>query len=125
MTQPRDIGWRLENWARWVSDDGPRPGMCMVGRLVHRKEREEQPVATVCERRRTDEVDAVLIGRAMVRITIDQRRLLGLHYVDEQRDGFIAALLRFPAPEFDRRMAIAQHAVEAAAAVLSKNSDSH
>lgn len=61
--------------------------------------------------RSIDTNDAVLIGRAMVKLTLDQRRLLGLHYVDNQRSGYIAAMLRFPPLEYDRRMADAQSAV--------------
>lgn len=61
--------------------------------------------------RSIDTNDAVIIGRAMVRLTLDQRRLLGLHYVDSQRAGYIAALLRFHPQDFDRKMAEAQNAV--------------
>lgn len=65
-----------------------------------------------------DANDAVLVGRAMVKIAFDQRRLLGLLYVDEQRRGFIGALLRIPPREFDKYLAEAQDAIEAGLASL-------
>lgn len=59
----------------------------------------------------------------MVRVTFDHRRLLGLLYVDEQRESFIAALLRIPAKEFGRRLGMAHDEI-AVAISLYQNSNS-
>lgn len=117
MIERRGIESRLENWARWAKsgDHGPRGAACMTGAICDAMYKAAHGVPTVPGGeyviRSIDTNDAVLIGRAMVRITLDQRRLLGLHYVDSQRAGYIAALLRFHPQDFDRRMAEAQDAV--------------
>jgi len=70
-----------------------------------------------------DSNDAALVGRAMVKVTFDQRRLLGLLYVDEERKGLIAAMLRIPPLEFDRHLAAAHDAIGIAVSVY-QNSNS-
>ena len=119
MTEERrGIESRLENWARWANsgDRGPRAAACMTGAICDAMEKAKNGGISVPGGdyviRSIDTNDAVLIGRAMVRITLGQRRLLGMHYVDGQRAGYTAALLRFPPLEYDRRMADAQGAVE-------------
>ena len=117
MTERRGIESRLENWARWATsgEQGPRGAACMTGAICAAMEKAKNGGIAVAGGdyviRSIDTNDAVIIGRAMVRITLDQRRLLGLHYVDSQRSGYIAALLRFPPLEYDRRLADAQSAV--------------
>lgn len=108
---------RLLNWGRWAkSSDGPAGAACMTGAICESMRKAAgggaastgEPGATI------DANDAVLVGRAMIKVTFDQRRLLGLLYVDEQRKGFIAALLRILPQEFDRYLADAQDAIDAA-----------
>lgn len=116
MTERRGIESRLENWGRWAkSSDGPRAAACMTGAICDAMQRAKHGTPSAhpgdYQTRSIDTHDAVLIGRAMVRLTLDQRRLLGLHYVDSQRAGYIAALLRFHPHDFDRRMVDAQSAV--------------
>ena len=112
-----DIVARLENWAMWAtSSDGPRGAACMTDAICEtlRRAKEGPAHSSGLAYRSIDTNDAVLIGRAMVRLTLNHRRILGLHYVDGQRRGFIAALLRFPPLEFDKRFAEAHAAIEAA-----------
>lgn len=116
MTEPRDIGDRLTNWAEWCLGVTSRGPACMTGAICEklRKEAEGSQWDGV-ERRHVDEADAVLIGRAIVRIHMDFRRLLGLHYIDKARPGYIAAMLRFHPREYEGRLAAAQKAIETAA----------
>jgi hypothetical protein len=117
LTERRDIGWRLENWAAWClgSEGGGSRNTCMTG-VIHDMGRQANGIDVpppIIAGRRIDSNDAYLVGRAMIRVTFDQRRLLGLHYVDAQRKGYIAALLRFPPALFERKLGEAQAAVEA------------
>jgi DNA-directed RNA polymerase specialized sigma24 family protein len=79
----------------------------------------DEPVQTVI-----DSADALLVGRAMVKLTLSQRRLVGLHYVDGKSNGYIAAFLKFPTREFDHRMRRVQAELEAILAKTHQNSDS-
>lgn len=120
-----DIVARLENWAMWAnSSDSPRGAACMTGAICEtlRRAAEGDAPSSGAAYRSIDTNDAVLVGRAMVRLTLNERRLLGLHYVDGQRRGFIAALLRFPPLEFDKKMAEAHAAIEGALSSPARNS---
>lgn len=123
----REIEPRLENWARWAtSGEGPTAAACMTGAICETLRKAAQGITSTVDPtgRGIDTHDAVLIGRAMVRIGLDHRRLLGLFYVDRERKGYIAALMRFPPLEFDRRMIEAQEAIEAALSKSYQNSNS-
>lgn len=113
MTGQRDIKARMENWAEWCLGAPSRGPACMTGAICEsmRKAVEGSQWDGV-ERRHVDEADAVLIGRAMVRLHMDYRRLLGLHYIEKQRPGFISALLRFHPQEYEGRLTAAQQAIE-------------
>ncbi len=117
MTEERrSIESRLENWSRWATaGDGARAAACMTGAICEamRKAKDGCASATEYGVRAINTDDAVLVARAMVRVTFSHRRLLGLHYVDRQRRGFIAALLRFPPALFEGKLGEAQAAVEA------------
>lgn len=120
------IAERLENWGRWCrSSDGAMAAASMTGAICESMLRwagggEPRTARTGPA---IDSNDAALLGRAMVRLTLDQRRLLGLLYVDEKRKGFIAALLRILPREFDRHLAAAQDAISIAISVC-QNSNS-
>lgn len=116
MTHTHDIDSRLQNWAAWAtSSDGHRRAACITGAICDAMERANGAGAAVSEQGRSiDSGDAYLVGRAMIKLTLDQRRLLGLHYVDGKRPGFIAAFLRFPPALFERKLGEAQAAVEVA-----------
>lgn len=122
-----DIAARLENWAKWAkSGEGPTAAACMTGAICEtlRKAVEGIRPSESADMRSIDSNDAVLIGRAMVRLTLDQRRLLGLYYVDGERKGFIAAMMRFPVGRFDHKLVQAQDELEEIAARLYQNSNS-
>ncbi|MCA1857436.1 hypothetical protein LE190_16100 [Massilia oculi] len=125
----RGIESRLENWGRWANaSDGPRVAACMTGVICDAMQKAKQgaplPKTGDYIMRSIDSADAVLISRAMVRITLGHRRMLGLHYVDGKTDRYIAAFLRFQPAEFDRRMLEAQAAVEHALFSAYQNSNS-
>lgn len=129
MTHLHDIEDRLLNWARWcTSSDGGVAAACITGAICESLRKASLGVLPGgCGGHQSiDTADAVEIGRGMVRLDLNQRRLLGLHYVDQARSGYIAALLRFPRADFEKRMQAAQDALEAVlAARLYKNSNSH
>jgi len=116
---------RLENWSRWCrSSDGAMAAASMTGAICESMLRWAgggEPRAASAGPA-IDSNDAALVGRAMVRITLDQRQLLGRLYVDEARKGLIAAMLRIPPLEFDKHLAAAQDAIEA---VLSASQNSN
>lgn len=118
---PLDISSRLENWARWcTSSDGGTAAACMTGAICESMRRAQAGVLSGGSVISTtiNSADAILVGRAMIRIDFNHRRLLGLFYVDQERSSFIAALLRFQSREFDRRMVEAKAALEAVLASL-------
>jgi len=108
---------RLLNWGRWAkSADGPFAAACMTGAICDtmRKAAGLVEYSLNNSSQAIDTNDAALVGRAMVRIDFDQRRLLGLLYVEQERKGLIAAMLRIPPLEFDRHLVEAQDAIDAA-----------
>ena len=115
MTELRDIESRLQNWAAWATaSEGSRQAACMTAAVCDAMRRASGAEPSCSEPRRViDSADAYLVSRAMIKVTFDQRRLLGLKYVDDQREGYIAALLRFPPLDFGRKLVEAQSAVEA------------
>lgn len=122
-----DIVPRLENWARWAtSGEGPTAAACMTGAICEtlRKAAEGIMPGQGADLRSIDTNDALLIGRSMVRLSLDQRKLLGLYYVDGSRKGYIAALMRFPPSMFDSRLLQAQEELHQVAARLYRNSNS-
>jgi hypothetical protein len=119
------ISQRLENWGRWAkSSEGSTGAACMTGAICDslRKAAGAGEPTTSGSGPAINSDDAVMVGRAMVKITLDQRRLLGLLYVEDQRKAFIAALLRIQPLDFDRHLAAAQDAIELALSMY-QNSD--
>jgi DNA-directed RNA polymerase specialized sigma24 family protein len=120
LTHPRDIEDRLLNWARWcTSSDGGVAAACITGAICESLRKASLgvlPGGAGGHHPSIDTADAAEIGRGMVRLDLNQRRLLGLHYVDGQRSAYIAALLRFPRHDFEPRMERARQALEAALA---------
>lgn len=126
MTYPRDIEDRLLNWARWcTSSDGRVAAACITGAICESLRKASLGVLPggMGGHLSIDTGDAVEIGRGMVRLDLNQRRILGLHYVDGQRSGYIAALLRFPRDDFEKCMQVAQDALEVALVRMYKNSN--
>lgn len=123
----RDIVSRLENWARWcTSSESGIAAACMTGAICEALRKAQAGVLHGGSNigPSIDTADAALVGRGMVRIDLNHRRLLGLHYVDGERIPYIAARLQFPRQDFEKRMAAAQDALEAALLRMSQNSNS-
>src|SRR5205814_8576178 len=121
-----DIGARLENWGRWAkSGDGPVAAACMTGAICETMRKAVEGVAPSQngDMRSIDTNDAVLIGRSMVRLPLEQRKLPGLHYVDGARKGYIAALMRLKTDTLDARLLRAQVDLEEVVIRLSRNSN--
>lgn len=130
MTERRSIESRLENWGRWAvaGDERTRAAACMTGAICEamRKAHEGVLPATAGEygQRAINSDDAVLVQRAVIRIAFTHRQLLGLHYVDGERKGWIAARLRFPLADYDRMMDAARADIAAVLALPCLNSNS-
>jgi len=121
-----DITARLENWAKWAKGgEGPKAAACMTGAICEtlRKAVEGILANQNADMRSIDTNDAVLIGRSMVRLPLEQRKLIGLYYVDGARKGYIAALMRFKTETFDARLLRAQEDLAEVIARLSHNSN--
>jgi hypothetical protein len=121
VTERKDIGLRLENWAKWATRySGGRGADCMTG--------------AVCERLRKaalgnvwsghdvveelDSHDAERIQRAMPSIEINHRFMLNYTYVEQLQPEKVCRLLRIPfrpSSEFVARFRAAQQAIEEAA----------
>jgi len=116
VTEPKDIGDRLTNWAEWCNGAPSRAGDCITGVICERMRKAALGSEwDGNERRRVDEPDAVLIGRLMVRLSLPHRRLLGWHYVEKATRSYVARLLRFHHSKYDQLLTEAQAAIEQAA----------
>lgn len=114
MTERRDIGARLENWARAY-----RPtrtiGISATGAFCDRLEREANGEKATAERRKLDEVDAQLIELTMRHLSHRDRLLLKLCYVDQAEPHVVCRKLSIahrPATVFVTVFHGAQAAVE-------------
>ena len=120
------IAQRLENWGKWAkSSEGPVAAASMTGAICESLRRAELGTASTAStgERAIDTADAVLIARAMVKLTLGHRRILGLLYVDCARRPYIAALVRFHPDDFEQHLAEAQDALTTALS-LYQNSNS-
>lgn len=96
MTERRDIGSRLENWAWWV-----------------RAEAGKEPPTS--ERRTMDPHDARLLEACMLRLRTFDRLLLWWCYIDQCTAAQVCQKLRIssrPATEFVTAFRVAQEAIE-------------
>lgn len=82
--QRRDIGSRLENWARFY-----RPtrtiGVSATGAFCDRLEREANGEKPTGDRRKVDEEDAHVIELAMRHLSRRDRLMLRYCYIDQER----------------------------------------
>ena len=114
MTERKDIGWRLENWARWATARGRRGSDCMTGAICESMRRSalgdvwsgHQVSAGI------DAKDAARIQLAMPHIAIAQRVLLNWCYIEQARPEVVARKCSFPVREFVGRFRAAQAAIE-------------
>lgn len=114
MTERRDIGARLENWAR-VYRPSRTIGVSPTGAFCDHLKREalgEQPTG---ERRKVDEEDAHAIECAMRHLAPRDRALLRLCYIDQAQPEVVCRKLSIahrPATVFVGLFRQAQAAIE-------------
>lgn len=93
----RDIGLRLENWARWATAAGPRVASSQTGAICDRLRRAELGDEQVSgERRKIDEVDALTIERSMPHLTTQHRLLLWYCYIKQAQPGEVCRRMSIP-----------------------------
>jgi len=93
----RDIGSRLENWARWNTSGGRTIGVSPTGAYCDRLRREalgDEPKQG--ERRTVDEADALLIERAMPKLDTKHRLLLYWCYIKQARPEIVCSRMGIP-----------------------------
>ena len=122
MTERRDIGSRLENWAR-VYHDNPRPGLSPTAAFCDQLRREAEGDKSPPERRKVDEEDAAIIERGMRHIDTRHRMLLWWCYIKQAHPGEVCRRMRIdhkPATVFVKAFRDAQDAI--ASVVEPRNS---
>ena len=117
----RDIGSRLENWARWSTANEARPASSPTAAFCDRLRREAEgdTSRTPDERRRIDEDDALLLELNMRHLDTKHRLLLWWCYIRQARPEIVCRKMgipNHPATEFVRVFRDAQGAIEALAA---------
>lgn len=114
MTERRDIGVRLENWARWCTARGSRGAACMTGAICESMRRSALGDVWSGHQVGTgiDAKDAARIQLAMPRLSIAHRVLLNWCYIEQARPEIVARKCSFPVREFVSRFREAQAAIE-------------
>ena len=116
MTERKDIGARLENWARWATAKGARGSDCMTGAICDDMRKNSGLVREGHSGiDRIDDSDAVKIELGMRKLPIQQRLLLDWCYIEQARPEVICRKLSIPmrpASEFVDRFRDAQEAIE-------------
>jgi hypothetical protein len=114
VTERKDIGWRLENWARWATARGSRGADCMTGAICESLRR--NALGDVWSGHEVvedmDTKDAARIQLAMPKIPFPQRLLLNWCYIEQARPEIVARKCSFPVREFVPRFREAQEAIE-------------
>ena len=113
--QRRDIGSRLENWAR-VYRSTRTIGVSATGAFCDRLEREANGEKPTSDRRKVDEEDAHAIELAMRHISRRDRLMLRYCYIDQERPEAVCrklSLAHRPATVFINAFHHAQAAIEA------------
>jgi hypothetical protein len=112
----RDIGLRLENWARWATAPGQRIASSQTGAICDRLRRAEFGEEQVNgERRRVDEDDALMIERTMRHLSSQHRLLLWYCYIKQAQPGEVCRRMSIPhqpVTQFIEIFRAAQEAVE-------------
>jgi hypothetical protein len=120
LTERRDIGSRLENWAR-VYRDTTRAGISPTGAFCDQLRREAEGEKPQAERRRVDEADAALLERGMRELETKHRLLLYWCYVRQAMPEVVCrkcSIAHRPATVFITLFRQAQRAIES---VVEKN----
>ncbi|GEM_PF-1572329 len=114
----RDIGLRLENWARWATtvNGGRVIHASQTGAICERLRREaEGDTSRTGERRHVDEADAMRIERAMRDLDTRNRMLLYWCYIRQAQPDVVCrkmSIAHKPATVFVEQFRAAQRAVE-------------
>lgn len=120
MTERRDIGSRLENWAR-VYRDTYRAGISPTGAYCDQLRREALGETPQVERRRVDDADAALLERGMRELETKHRMLLYWCYIKQADPNVVCRRLSIahrPATVFVGVFRAAQRAIES---IVEKN----
>jgi hypothetical protein len=115
VTEKKDIGLRLENWARWCMSSGGRTSAdCMTGAICEslRKNSLGDVWSGHQVRDETNDSDAIAIERGMPSLSAAHRLLLWWCYIRQQAPGYISRKMSFPVSEFVERFRDAQEAIE-------------
>jgi hypothetical protein len=122
LTERRDIGSRLENWAR-VYRDTTRVGISPTGAYCDQLRREAEGERPVPERRKLDEADAHLIERGMRELETKHRMLLYWCYIRQAQPEVVCrkmAIAHRPATVFVNLFRQAQGAIQS---IVDKNEE--
>lgn len=114
MTERRDIGSRLENWAK-VFRDTTRVGISPTGAYCDQLRREAEGEKPAPERRKLDEADAALIERGMRELETKHRMLLYWCYIRQAQPEVVCrkmAIAHRPATVFVNLFRQAQAAIQ-------------
>lgn len=114
MTDRRDIGARLENWAR-VYRPSRTIGVSATAKFCDQLQREAEGEKSSGERRKVDEADAAAIEHAMRYLTRRDRLLLRYCYIDQERPEAVCRKLSIahrPATVFVALFRQAQAAID-------------
>lgn len=117
MTEKKDIGVRLENWARWATAKGSRGSDCMTGTICEglRKAALGNVWSGHGDLNRIDEADAIVLELGMRKLEFQMRLLLWWCYIEQARPEVVCRKLSIPtrpASEFVERFRAAQEAIE-------------
>lgn len=120
MTERKDIGMRLEAWARWCMSTRKAGADSMTGAICEsmRKAALGNVWSGHDTRDQVDEADALRIERAMRTLPTAQRLLLHWCYIEQVRAEIVCRKLSIPIKpisEFISRFRAAQEAIEDAA----------
>lgn len=117
MIERKDIGARLENWARWATARAARGADCMTGAICEslRKAALGNVWSGHDVRDLLDERDAVRFEIGMRELSVPHRLLLHWCYIEQAQPEVICRKLSIPirpASEFVVRFREAQAAIE-------------
>ncbi len=114
MTERKDIGLRLEGWARWCFARERRGADCMTGAICEslRKNALGDVWSGHQVRDETDDKDAVRIEQGMRELPIKQRLLLFWCYIEQARPEVVCRKVSVPIAEFVEHFRAAQEAIE-------------
>lgn len=120
MTERKEIGWRLENWAKWATAHSARGADSMTGAICESMRKAAQGELGPAPRDdiTRDDHDAVRIEIGMRKLLRFHRLLLHWCYIEQARPEIVCRKLSIPvrpASEFVAKFHEAQAAIEDAA----------